>query len=358
MRCTRGTDGRQPACGGRVWRRVLVAAAAVAVVGCDAPAPTPASPTLPSPTPPSPPAETSPGTTPPPGLVWRRLAGAPSERTEVAAAVAGTRIYVVGGYARDGATLGTVEVYDIATGRWDRGPDLPVAVNHAMAASVRGTAYVFGGYRGDGTPSSAAFRSERDGWRAVADLPEGRAAGTAVPVDGRVYLAGGIGPGGRLAERMLVYDVSGDRWVSGPGPPTRREHLGGAAFDGRLYTVGGRAAGRGNLSAFEAYDPGTGRWTALPALPTARGGLAGAATCSGQVVAVGGEAAATFPEVEAFDVASATWRALPPLPTPRHGLGVVAAGTVLYALAGGPQPGLHVSAAAEALDLAPLGRCR
>ncbi len=276
----------------------------------------------------------------------------------MAAAAVGARIYVVGGFARNGATLGVVEVLDTATGRWERGRDVPVPVNHAMAATAGGTVYVFGGYRADGAPSPTAYRADGDDWRPVADLPEGRAAGTAVSVAGRVYLAGGIAPGGRLADRMLVYDVTGDRWTTAPGPPTRREHLGGAAFEGQVYTVGGRAAGQGNMSAVEAYDPATDRWTTLPALPTARGGLSAAATCSGQVVAVGGEARSTFPEVEAFDVTTRTWRTLPPLPTPRHGLGVVAVGTMLYVLAGGPEPGLHVSAAAEALDLAPLGGCR
>jgi hypothetical protein len=75
------------------------------------------------------------------------------------------------------------------------------------------------------------------------------------------------------------------------------------------------------------------------------------------IVAVGGEAQSTFKEVELFDIKSGTWKALPPLPTPRHGLGVVTVGTVLYTLAGGPQPGLHVANTVEAIDLAALGAC-
>jgi N-acetylneuraminic acid mutarotase len=291
------------------------------------------------------------------GLSWQRLASLPSQRTEVAAAVADGKVYLLGGYHADGATVSTVEVYDPAAGRWSLGPDLPLAANHAMAATAAATVLVFGGYRADGAPSTAAFRLRAGGWQRVADLPEGRAAGTAVAVGERVYLAGGIAPGGRLATQMLVYDVSHDRWSTVPGLPTPREHLGGAGFGGRLYTVGGRTSA-GNLATVEVYDPGTGRWERLADLPTPRGGLAAAATCSGLVVAVGGEAAATFKEAEALDTGTGTWRALPPMPTPRHGLGVVAIGTVLYTLSGGRQPGLHVSDAAEAIDLAPLGVCR
>src|SRR4029453_19222234 len=64
------------------------------------------------------------------GAAWRRLAPVPSERTEVAAAAVGRRIWVLGGYAPDGATVATAEVYDTATATCSRGPERPLAVNH------------------------------------------------------------------------------------------------------------------------------------------------------------------------------------------------------------------------------------
>jgi non-specific serine/threonine protein kinase len=284
------------------------------------------------------------------GAGWRRLAPVPSERTEVAAAALGRRIWVLGGYATDGKTLATAEVYDTATDSWSRGPDLPVAVNHAMAATLDGVLYVAGGNDGH-RPSDQLARLDGDRWRRLAPLPRGRQAGGLVALDGRLYLVGGVVEGG-LAADTQVYDPAADRWSVAPGLPTPREHLGAAATGGRVYVVGGRTGGIGsNLAAAEAFDPGSGRWDRLADLPTARGGLAAAATAGGQVVAVGGEAAATFPEAEALDTGSGRWRSLPPLPTPRHGLGVVAVGDVVYVLAGGPRPGLHTSSANEAIDL-------
>jgi Kelch motif len=284
------------------------------------------------------------------GLAWRRLAPAPSPRTEVAAAAVGRRIWVLGGYGSDGTTLATAEVYDTGTGTWSRGPDLPVAVNHAMAATLDGVLYVAGGNDAGG-PSSQVARLDGDRWRALAPLPQGRSAGGLVALGGRLYLVGGVVDGG-LAADTQVYDPAADRWTSAPGLPTPREHLGAAAAGGRVYVVGGRVRGVGNnLATADAFDPGSGRWARVADLPTPRGGLAATATAGGQVVAVGGEAAATFPQAEAFDPASGRWRSLPPLPTPRHGLGVVAVGDVVYVLAGGPRPGLHTSAANEAIDL-------
>jgi N-acetylneuraminic acid mutarotase len=284
------------------------------------------------------------------GAAWRALAPVPSARTEVAAAAVGERIWVLGGYAPDGATVATAEVYDTAADRWARGPDLPVAVNHAMAATLDGALYVAGGNDGDG-PSSQLARLEGDGWRRLAPLPQGRSAGGLAALDGRLYLVGGVVEGG-LAGDTQVYDPAADRWSAAPGLPTPREHLGVAAAGGKVYVVGGRVGGvGGNLAAAEAFDPASGRWAAVAGLPTPRGGLAAAATAGGQVVAVGGEASATFKEAEALEVASGRWRSLPPLPTPRHGLGVVAVGDTVYVLAGGPQPGLHTSSANEAIDL-------
>jgi hypothetical protein len=335
-----------------------------------------------------------PDTSVPAGTAWAALPDAPSARTEVAAAVAGNLIVVAGGLRADGGTVATVEVFDTRTRTWSEGPPLPLAVNHAMAASAGGVVYVFGGYLADGTPSAAAYRLDLPAaapaaasaapgasapsagaasagasaavsagarWRSVADMPSARAAGAAAAIGSNVYVAAGIGPGRDvLAGETLVYDTTAGRWSTAPGVPTRREHLGGAAAGGLLFTVGGRTAGGGNMAVVESYDPAAGAWTRRPDLPTARGGLAAAGTCTGAVVAAGGEGQHTFAQVEMFVPAqggAGTWRGLPPMPHPRHGLGLVTVGSTLFTLPGGPEPGLHVGRVTESLDLAFLGPC-
>ena len=52
-----------------------------------------------------------------------------------------------------------------------------------------------------------------------------------------------------------------------------------------------------------------------------------------------------------FDSASAKWTRGPDLPTSRHGLGVVAVGSTLYVMSGGPTPGVSQTAVCEALDV-------
>ena len=70
----------------------------------------------------------------------------------------------------------------------------------------------------------------------------------------------------------------------------------------------------------------------------------------GRIVSVGGEEPdGTIASVYAYDLATRRWAQLADLPTPRHGLGVVALGGRVYAVGGGPQPGLYVSDANESI---------
>jgi hypothetical protein len=284
---------------------------------------------------------------------WQSVAPVPVPRTEVAATAAAGEIVVVGGFLADGSSSRRADAYSPQRNRWRRLPDLPLAVNHAMAATYRGRAYVLGGYAGGigaGDAVRAAYVLERGRWRALPRMPERRAAAGAAVVGGRLYVVGGVGPEG-LARRMLVLDLARRRWSTAPGP-TPREHLAVTASNGRVYALAGRLAGIDtNLGTLQSYAPGAGAWTDLPPVPHPRGGP-GAAAVGGRIVSVGGEEpSGTIASVYAYDVAARSWNRLDDLPSPRHGLGVVALGGRVYALAGGPRPGLFVSDANEALEL-------
>jgi N-acetylneuraminic acid mutarotase len=73
---------------------------------------------------------------------WTSGAAMPSERTEVAVAEVGGKIYVLGGF-REELEL---EIYDPAADRWGRGAAIPRAVHHAAAVGLNGKIYLIGGY--------------------------------------------------------------------------------------------------------------------------------------------------------------------------------------------------------------------
>jgi hypothetical protein len=283
-------------------------------------------------------------------LQWEARAPLPLPRTEVAAAVVGSEIVVVGGFTSDGGASRRADAYSPARDTWRRLPDLPLGVHHAMAVGAGGRPYVLGGYTGAGMPLRTAFVLERGRWRALPRMPFARAAAGAGVAAGKIVVAGGVTTGSpRLARKALVFDLRTRRWSSAPGP-TPREHLGVTSFAGTVYAVAGRTSGLGtNLLHFESWRPGESRWQRLQPIPDSRGGT-GAAALKGQVVSAGGEEpAGTIAEVLAYRIAEKRWVRLADLRTPRHGVGVAALGGLVYVIGGGPEPGLTVSSANESL---------
>ena len=284
-----------------------------------------------------------------PALTWKRIADIPTPRSEVAAAVLGGVIYVVGGFG------GGNVVETFAANRWSVAARYPIAVDHAMAAAaaVAGTPglYVFGG-NVNGVAVARSFRFSGDqGWREIAPMPAPRSQGAAVALGGKILIVGGAG-NDRLVSPTYVYDTATDRWTSAAPIPTPRDHLAAVAFAGRVCAIGGRRLSLlQNLATFECYDPGRDAWQTMPDAPIARGGI-GAAVIGDRIFVAGGEQpTGTFKEVDVFDAVAGTWTRGPDLPTSRHGLGIVAVGTTVYAVSGGPTPGVSQTAVCEALDV-------
>jgi len=283
---------------------------------------------------------------------WETRAPLPVPRTEVVAATVGNEIVVLGGLSPDRSVSRRVDAYSPARNSWRRLPDLPVGVHHAMATGEGGRLYVLGGYTSLGTVLRTAFVLERGKWRALPRMPFPRAAAGAGIANGKIVVAGGVSAAGRLAQNALSFDLRSRRWSVVVGP-TPREHLGVTALAGTVYAVAGRTAGLDtNLLHFESYRPGANSWRRLQPVPDPRGGT-GAAGLLGQVVSVGGEEpGGTIAEVLTYRVADRRWVQLDDLPTPRHGVGVAALGGRVFVIGGGPEPGLTVSSANEALRVA------
>jgi N-acetylneuraminic acid mutarotase len=302
--------------------------------------------------------------TPGPGT-WQAVRSLPTARFEGAAAVAGGRIYFLGGITdvcADGSNAcesDRVDVYDATTDAWMAAPPLPAAAprHHLALAAVQDRIYVLGGFVGilDGAtnfgPVATTFVLDGTGWQQLADQPIARGAATAQAIGGTIFVAGG----GRMEPDALgdlyAYDTTADRWTARSSMPTAREHLASCLVGGRMLAVGGWNGQKQTLGAAELYDPATNAWRTLAPLPTPRGGL-GAAAIGDVCFAIGGEQwvgplPGTFSQNEGFDVTLETWRSFAPMPTRRHGLGLAALGGYLYAGGGGPVRGDSTSSVVE-----------
>jgi hypothetical protein len=288
---------------------------------------------------------------------WTALPPAPHSRGEVSAALVGDSIYVVGGFDTTGHTTALVERLNTRTGRWSASRPLPQPLNHMNAVGFGGNLYVVGGYSQPGDTSAGAVRSfwrydpATDRWTAMPPAPLPRAAAGAAVLGHRLYVAGGRSDTLTTISTLAIFDFDTGKWSPGPSLHHAREHVAGVGTDGAVWILGGRAVGLGNFADVERYRPGVSGWDRLPPMPVARSGFQ-AVSVGRRIVVVGGEGpAGTIGEVDELDPATGHWTHLPDLPIPRHGLGLVADGPLVYAIEGGPQPGLTTSSVVERLRL-------
>jgi N-acetylneuraminic acid mutarotase len=196
---------------------------------------------------------------------WKQLAPMPTRRSAGAAVAAGDKIYVIGGSglapgasnpptAENMLVLGTNEVFDPATGKWETKRVMPTPRNHPAIGTVNGKIYVIGG---------------RTGGANVANL-------ISSPTD--------------VVEE---YDPATDRWRAMTKMPTARSGHGWATYQNRIYVAGGEVRDHHMDAIFrdvEAFDPVANEWFQLPSMQTARHGV-NAAVLGNQLHLIGGHIA-------------------------------------------------------------------
>lgn len=289
----------------------------------------------------------------------RRAPELPTFRTEVSGAVWNGRIVVVGGLDAGGATSTAVELYDLATEAWSQGPDLPEPLHHTAVAVLGDRLYVIGGYgvrTARWTPQAEVWSlgPGESAWRVELSLRTARGAHAAVSTGDAIMVIGGVSERGEILTSTEVFDADSGSWVDGPPLAIEREHLAAAVdADGRVYAIGGRAGGLGSSrDSVEVFDGS--EWTPAAALRHARGGI-GAATIDGHSCVAGGEEElGTIGTIECL--VEGSWVVAGTLEVPRHGLAVVAVGSALHIIGGGPQPGLTVSGVHEVVPIDPDSR--
>jgi N-acetylneuraminic acid mutarotase len=279
---------------------------------------------------------------------WRTAqAKAPTPRTEVTAALFGSKAYVIGGLTADDKPSNAVELFDLTTEQWSQGPSLPATAHHTTALVFDNKLYVIGGFaaRSTSNPTDAVYVFDGQSWQAGVSLPEPIGAHAAAVLNGRIYVVGGVVKGShhRSTPKMYSLGTTEKTWREEPAMTVPRNHLTAGVIGNKLYAVGGRNDTSMTLTVAEVYDPLTKVWSQAADLPTGRSGIA-AAVLHDKLYVFGGESSQkTFDEAEVFDPLTDKWQSLEPMPASRHGLGAVTRGNSIYLFLGGPQPGLTVS---------------
>lgn len=148
---------------------------------------------------------------------WSALPSAPHIRDHCFAAVIGDKLYVAGGRNtsfRDPANkvnffsqvVLDVDCYDFTTGKWSTlAAKLPLGTGGGSLVNFNNKLYYMGGERATATEQNAPRKNTyyydpatKGGWIATGDLNMARNGTSAAVLDGKIYLAGGVGggPGG------------------------------------------------------------------------------------------------------------------------------------------------------------------
>jgi len=286
----------------------------------------------------------------------RRMSGveitpSPIPRFEAAAAVAGEKLYLLGGFhTRDLKASSRCDVYDPVSDSWTRLADRPSPVTHAGVAVVNGEVWVVGGFAGDHPGAATAevwrYNVTNNTWAPGPSLPEPRGSGALVELDGELHFFGGV-----KADRDT--DCA-DHWVlrlddPGAWQPRApmlhgRNHLSGTVLDGKIHALGGQYRhdfAPLDLDLHEAYDPATDSWTSLAPLLLPRSHCEpGTFVHKGLIIIAGGRSneKPVLYDIDAYDPVSDSWRSLAALNIPMRAPIAKLVGDRIIAGAGGMLP--------------------
>ena len=254
------------------------------------------------------------------------------------------RLYILGGYPANRDTVTTVQVYDIATDKWEMGPDLPSPNNHGMAASVGGKVYLIGGQTEASGETYVDTVYELD--PAVGMCVEKAAdADTAFrghsPRPRRTHLCRGRTTAARPRVRGLR--PAGRPWERLPDLPSQRNHIAGGVIDGRIHVIGGRLGGgfrSPQSAAHEVFDPKAGTWSVAAHMPRPRSGINGVVADGCLHAWAAKLAAGIFPDHDYYDPRADHWTSLDTMPLPVHGVtGSAFVNGLIHAPGGGTEVG-------------------
>jgi hypothetical protein len=245
---------------------------------------------------------------------WLARRPLPAARQGCGMAALAGQLYACGGLGGEGTRDGATLAYDPAADEWRQRRPMPTPRSDLAAAAAGGGLYATGGLRDSWLGTSISrhhevYDPERDVWTAARPLPEGRAGLGAAVLGDRIHVAGGLGPtffglGRALRGSHLSYSPIADRWQSERAPlPAPRAAAGVAASAGRLYLIGGRGPA-GDLAEVDEYDPAFASWTPRAPLPRPLAGPA-AAALGGTLYVTGGASGPDSPTIQHHECALA-----------------------------------------------------
>jgi N-acetylneuraminic acid mutarotase len=233
-------------------------------------------------------------------LEWSTSVPFPEPRAGYAAGIVGGKLVIAGGTYWDGAVghwtkkrySSSTHAFDPMSQRWERLPDLPIALGYAASTVVDNKLFVLGGYTGDSINRKIFTLGKSGGrysWSVFGEMSADRVFASAINVKRRIYLVGGATSfeafdaagtccaTNTVTNSLLVFDTESPAkgWRHLASFPGRGRWMPAATTDGKaIWLFGGMFQSHSadpvtNLGEVLKYDLARESWGAMPALPKA-----------------------------------------------------------------------------------------
>lgn len=279
---------------------------------------------------------------------WTRMRQIWPPRARMAAGTLNNIVYVAGGDLSTVGITARVDAYNVATNTWAQVKSLPTRLLWPYGVSaLNGRLYVTGGYTANAETGSPAnpnralfeYTPATNRWIRKRPLPaftgpycDGGAQGV---IGGRLYIyvpcieaqSGG---------RFFRYNPATDVYVQLPGPPVRHAFGGAGVINGKFYLASGIGASGYANRLLHVYDPARNAWTAKARLPAVRTSVA-SAVLNGKLFLIGGQLSGVDhadSTLTWYDPATNAWSEGPPMPTPRFSAAATSASGRVYVIGG------------------------
>ena len=204
----------------------------------------------------------------------------------------------------------------------------PPAVSGHTLVSIDNMVYLFGGEdstaeaknrtantRGDILNDLWAFNKNNNTWyeKSTSNPPPARNHHTAVALDGKMYVHGGVTENGTTSD-MWEYDPTTNKWteIETPTVPYPKIHQGAVAAEGQFYVIGGLVKNEeydyeSSYGSTWAFNPNDKTWTKKATLSSFRYGHSTFVNGSKIYVTGGQQGDELFNDMWVYDIATDEW---------------------------------------------------
>jgi N-acetylneuraminic acid mutarotase len=222
-------------------------------------------------------------------------------------------------------------------GTWSVAAQMTAARTEIGAVPLNGKIYVAGGQemgRADSTLFQV-FDPATGMWKDLAPMPKGASHIGITVLDGKIYVAGGftVRPHVNPTDQFAVYDPAANKWQSLAPLSMKLGSVSLAAVDGKIHALGGRMAGEVTVNMHAVYDPNAQKWSTATPLPGPRDHM-GVVVVNGRIHLIAGrnnDSPSDTTVQDIYDPATDKWTRVASLPLARSGgVAVFYRGQILY----------------------------